>query len=111
MFYRYFLFIELDEFLVREYKLSRAASHNRIFRIHRFLAGLVAPADYALCRFTRWRALGYRCLPFENWVFAYQVVPEGVIVRDMAHGSSLKDLTTNPIPEPENHHTPIEILS
>lgn len=84
---------ELDDFLVREYKFSREASHIRLLRIHRFLAGLSAPADYALCRFRHWRDLGYRCVPFEGWVFAYEAFDDGVIVRDMSHGAALKDNT------------------
>lgn len=80
---------ELDDYLVREYKFSRMSSHNRIARIYRFLAGLTTPADYALCRFEHWRALGYRCASFEGWVFAYESFPDGVVVRDMSHGKLL----------------------
>lgn len=82
---------ELEHYLIHEYKMSRTAARARVDRIDNFLAGLSAPADYALCRFRHWRDLGYRCLPFEGWVFAYEVVPEGVIVRDMSHGAALKN--------------------
>jgi hypothetical protein len=55
-----------------------------------FVGKLSLPADYALCRFKRWRALGYRCVTFEkSWVFAYEIVDGGVIVRDMAHAKTL----------------------
>ncbi len=43
-------------------------------------------------RFLPWRDAGWRCTVFEGWVFAYEVVPEGVIVRDMSHGSLLTDV-------------------
>lgn len=55
-----------------------------------FIRALSAEADYPLCRFRKWRKLGYRCAVFEgSWVFAYEVFDEGVIVRDMSHTSLL----------------------
>lgn len=82
---------ELRLFLTQEHKMSRTATNARIDRIRVFLTGLSASADYALCRFERWRALGYRCISFEGWVFAYEVAPEGVIVQDMSHAKMLAD--------------------
>jgi hypothetical protein len=64
----------------------------RIKRIEDRIMSLGAEGDYALCRFKRWRALGYRCVSFEGWVFAYEVFEGGVIVRDMSHGKLLADV-------------------
>jgi len=80
---------ELEFYLVDELKLSEEAALNRSWRMRKFVASLSHPVDYALCRFKRWRALGYRCAVFESWVFAYEIVDGGVIVRDMAYGTTL----------------------
>ncbi len=84
---------ELHDYLVYELKLSEKAANARIGRIESRVMSLGLNADYALCRFTRWRRLGYRCLSFEGWVFAYEVFPGGVIIRDMSHGKLLPDAT------------------
>ena len=81
---------ELESYLKEELKFSKEAARKRSDRMRIFLKSLNAPVDYALCRFKRWRALGYRCAVFENsWVFAYEVFDNGVIVQDMAHGALL----------------------
>jgi hypothetical protein len=81
---------ELELFLKDELKLSKQAALSRCNRIDDFLLKLGNPADYPLCRFKRWQALGYRCVVFEKtWIFAYEVVSEGIIVRDMSHTSML----------------------
>jgi hypothetical protein len=87
---------DLKLFLTQEYKLSRRAANDRaandrIDRIRMFLLRLASPGDIALCRFRPWSEAGYRCISFEGWVFAYEVVPEGVILRDMSHGKLLGD--------------------
>jgi hypothetical protein len=82
---------ELECYLIDELKLSEEAAMKRSWRIRKFVASLSNPVDYALCRFKRWRALGYRCVVFEGWVFAYEIFDGGVIVRDMAHGASFTD--------------------
>jgi hypothetical protein len=83
---------ELKQYLINELKLSREAAIARTERIDVFLLSLGFPADYALCRFGKWRVLGYRCAVFEKtWVFAYEVFDEGVIVRDMSHATLLID--------------------
>jgi hypothetical protein len=56
------------------------------------VAKLRCPGDAALCRYRKWRESGYRCISFGGWVFAYLVVPEGVVVRDMMHGSLIDDV-------------------
>jgi hypothetical protein len=83
---------ELRSFLSQEYKMSRAAANARIKRIYARLAMLRSPGDTALCRSRKWHTLGYHCISFERWVFAYEVVPEGVIVRDMTHSSLIADV-------------------
>lgn len=83
---------DLTDYLVDELKISEEAACKRVGRIRIFLASLSYPADYALCRFKKWRELGYRCAVFEkNWVFAYEVFENGVIIRDMAHTTILSE--------------------
>ncbi len=82
---------ELRDYLVNELKLSERAANVRIKRLEDRIMSLGNDVDYALCRFERWRRLGYRCVSFEGWVFAYEVFPGGVIVRDMSHGKLLPD--------------------
>ena len=79
----------LSDYLTDEYKLSEHAAILRIDRLLNFLFSLGYPADYALCRFKRWRALGYHCAVFENWVFAYEIFDDGIIIRDMSNAASL----------------------
>jgi hypothetical protein len=81
---------DLTDYLVDELKISEEAACKRVQRIRLFLASLSNPADYALCRFQKWRDLGYRCAVFEkSWVFAYEIFDGGVIVRDMSHTTML----------------------
>ena len=83
---------DLRIYLVEQLKLSRKAAHHRTNRIEDFLVSLSNAGDYPLCRFKKWRALGYRCAVFEkDWVFAYEVFEEGVIVRDMSHTAVLTE--------------------
>lgn len=79
-------------YLTVELKLSHEAAHQRIDRIETFLFSLSNPINYPLCRFKKWKRLRYRCAVFErDWVFAYELFDEGVIVRDMSHTSLLKE--------------------
>ena len=83
---------DLRIYLIEELKLSREGAKARTCRIDDFLLALGTPADYPLCRFKRWRTLGYRCAVFEkSWVFAYETFYGGVIVRDMAHVAALAE--------------------
>ena len=83
---------EIKDYLVYELKLSQPAAEARIKRMEDFVASLSNPADNALCRFKRWRLLGYRCAVFEkSWVFAYEIIDGGVIVRDMSHAAALAE--------------------
>ena len=82
----------LNLYLTQEFLLSREAAMSRIKRMEDFVETLANPADYPLCRFKLWRALGYRCVVFEkSWIFAYEVFYGGVIVRDMSHVAVLAE--------------------
>jgi hypothetical protein len=52
---------DLADYMVDEFKLPEEVAMCRIDRLLDFLAKLGNPADYALCRFKRWRMLGYKC--------------------------------------------------
>jgi hypothetical protein len=81
----------LEYYLIDELKLSEEAALRRTARMREFTRSFRHEADYALCRFKKWRKLGYRCAVFEkDWVFAYEVFDGGIIVRDMSHTSMLK---------------------
>ena len=83
---------DLRAYLTDKLKLSREATHKRIDRIDAFLLSLANEANYPLCRFKKWRASGYRCAVFEkDWIFAYEIFEDGVIVRDMSHTSLLAE--------------------
>ena len=83
---------DIRDYLIFELKLSEKAAGTRINRMEAFINSLKNPADYVLCRFKRWRVHGYRCAVFENsWIFAYEIFDRGVIVRDIAHVSSLTE--------------------
>jgi len=81
---------ELELFLKVELNFSKEAARRRSDRMRIFLTSLATPADYALCRFKKWRELGYRCAVFEkSWGFAYEIFDNGVIVRDMSNTAML----------------------
>jgi len=83
---------DLRVYLTEDLKMSREAAHKRINRINSFLLSLGNAVDYSLCRFKRWRVLGYRCAVFEkDWVFAYEAFEDGIIIRDMSHTSLLAE--------------------
>ncbi len=82
---------ELNLFLTQEYRMSQSAANVRMERMLRFVNSLSAPVSHAPCRFRKWREAGYHCAPFEGWVFAYEVFPDGIIIRDMSHGKLLDD--------------------
>jgi hypothetical protein len=84
--------VELESYLIDELKLSEEAALGRIARIRKYLQALRNAIDYPLCRFKKWQALGYRCGVFEkDWVFAYEIFEDGIIVRDMSHTSLLAE--------------------
>ena len=83
---------ELEVYLTVELKLSRDLAFRKTFMMREFIHSLGGPILYAKCRFREWAALGYRCAIFEkSWIFAYEVFDEVIIVRDMKHGSALKE--------------------
>ena len=84
--------VELESYLIDELKLLEEAALGRIARIREYLHALREAVDYPLCRFKKWRVMGYRCAVFEkNWVFAYEIFEDGIIVRDMSHTSLLAE--------------------
>ena len=81
---------DLRSYLTVDLKLSEEAAMSRMDRMGDFLKAQGNPGD-SLCRFKKWRLLGYRCVVFEKqWVFAYEVVKQGIIIRDMSNGALLK---------------------
>ena len=83
---------ELTDYLRSNLKLSEKAATDYRGRFVTFIGSFSANVDYPLCRFKRWRALGYRCAVFEkDWILAYEVFDDGVIVRDMSHAKLLKE--------------------
>ena len=82
--------IELELYLKNTLKFSKEAAKKRTDRMGDFLKSLDNIAIYPLCRFKRWRILGYHCVVFEkDWVFAYEILTDGIIVQDMAHTAIL----------------------
>lgn len=80
----------LEYYMLDVLKLSEEAALKRSQRMRTFIHELALPADYSLCRFKQWRSLGYRCAVFEkDWVFAYEIFSNGIIVRDMSHTTML----------------------
>lgn len=83
---------ELESYLIDELKLSKTAALRRSARMSDYVNAFSNAVDYPLCRFKKWRVLGYRCAVFEkDWVFAYELFDDGVIVRDMSHTSLLAE--------------------
>lgn len=81
---------DLESYLIDELKLSEEAALRRSARMRKFVRALSNAADYPLCRFKKWRILGYRCAVCEkDWIFAYEIFEDGIIVRDMSHTSLL----------------------
>lgn len=83
---------DLELYLKDVLKLSKEAATRRCDRMDELFESLTGAADYPLCRFRKWRKAGYRCAVFEkDWVFAYEVFEDGIIVRDMSHASILTE--------------------
>jgi len=79
-------------YLSEELKMSHEAALKRTDRMNDFLKSLDDIAIYPLCRFLRWRVLGYHCIVFEkDWVFAYEILEDGILVQDMSHTSELAE--------------------
>jgi len=80
----------IKNYLISELKLSEEAAISRIDRMEDFVRSFAIPTAYPLCRFKQWRELGYRCAVFErDWIFAYEVFDNGVIVRDLVNTTIL----------------------
>ena len=79
-------------YLRDELKLSESAAMAYRERFITFIQSFCVKVDHPLCRFKKWRIYGYRCAVFEkNWILAYEVLEEGVIVRDLSHTSLLTE--------------------
>lgn len=84
---------ELNFYLIHVLKFSRPNAHKRVERLRtKMLRSASLPVIHALCRFVPWQRLGYRCVPIEGWVFAYEVYSWGVIIREMSHSSMLAEV-------------------
>ncbi|MDR1671357.1 MAG: hypothetical protein LBR57_02450 [Alistipes sp.] len=84
---------ELERYLQQDFHFSKQAARRRSGAIKRAILRLGNPfGEAALCRFRKWRDKGYRCVSFDGWVFAYEIVQDGVAVQDMAHSSLLSDV-------------------
>lgn len=83
---------ELESYLIEELKLSEKAALRRSHRMREYVRSFSNLVHYPLCRFKKWRQLGYRCAVFEkDWVFAYEIFEDGIIIRDMSHTSLLTE--------------------
>ena len=83
---------DLELFLKNEFNMSKEAARKRSDRMREFVRAFSNATDYPLCRFKKWQALGYRCAVCEkDWIFAYEVFDDGIIVRDMSHAKLLKE--------------------
>ena len=80
---------ELKDYLLNVLKLSETGADVRINRIEKFLKSFDGIVNYPLCRYKRWRNLGYHCVTFESWVFAYEILEDGIIIQDMKHSATL----------------------
>ncbi len=84
---------ELESYLKDDLKLSKDAAHKYSDRMRQFVLSLAdETVTHPLCRFKRWCMMGYHCAIFEkNWIFAYEITPEGVIIQDMSNTALLND--------------------
>ncbi len=87
---------ELESYLKDDLKLSKEAARKYSDRMRLFVLSLAdETVNYPLCRFKRWCIMGYRCAIFEkNWIFAYEITPEGIIIQDMSNTALLNDPIT-----------------
>lgn len=83
---------ELEVYLKDELRLSKDAARKCSGRMRQFVLSLASNVDYPICRFKKWCVLGYHCAIFEkDWVFAYEILKEGIIIRDMSHTKLLQE--------------------
>jgi hypothetical protein len=84
---------DIETYLVDELKLSEEAALRRSGRMREYIRALSNAADYPVCRFRKRKISGYRCTVFEkDWIFAYEVFKDGIVIRDMSHTSLLSEL-------------------
>ena len=52
---------EVNDYLINELHLSEEATEKRIRRMEQFVMDFAKRVDHPLCRFKKWRTLGYHC--------------------------------------------------
>lgn len=57
---------EVNDYLINELHLSEEATEKRIRRMEQFVMDFAKRVDHPLCRFKKWRTLGYHCAVFEK---------------------------------------------
>jgi plasmid stabilization system protein ParE len=85
-------FEDIVSYLKNDFKFSDHAIEKYRRRFGDFLKSLENPGDYARCRNRKWYDLGYRCVHFQGWVLAYEIVPEGIIIHEMTHAKLIHDV-------------------
>jgi hypothetical protein len=84
---------DLERYLQHELHFSKPAARRRSQHIRNYVFRLRNPMfNTARCRSRKWHALGYHCISFDGWVFAYEYILDGVVVRDMMHSSLIADV-------------------
>ncbi|MBM2816352.1 MAG: hypothetical protein HW421_3114 [Ignavibacteria bacterium] len=59
-------------------------------RLYEFSEGLQNfPEKYQICRFEKYMKKGYRCAPFENYIFVYRIQVKDIIVINVVHSKRL----------------------
>jgi hypothetical protein len=79
--------------LIEELKFSEEAAVKRSREIRDHVFILRNPVfDAARCRYRKWYELGYRCISYKGWVFAYEHILDGVAIHDMLHSKLIADV-------------------
>ena len=60
---------------------------NRLFEFGETLQ--IFPEKYQICRFEKYREKGYRCAPFDDYIFVYRIEGKDFIVITIVHGKRL----------------------
>ena len=90
---------EVNDYLINELHLSEEATEKRIRRMEQFVMDFAKRVDHPLCRFKKWRTLGYHCAVFEkDWVFAYEVFDEGAQILIVRKVGAFYRCIANPHP-------------
>ena len=83
---------ELFYHIVFVYKAPETA-HRYIEEINEFLQKLGGCFSLSKCRKKKWRDKGYHCAIFNHqWIFAYRIYDDRVIIHDMENAANIKDV-------------------